>query len=276
MPAHTNAPSPARAAAPQRRRQHRAPLPCVASAATGAVNALRGSLGGVTRGRHRAALRWLVRLRRGRLLCPQRVPGAGCRAAAAAWPEAAAGAGAALASAAAGLRLSARPGCLGTPVAAVRLEAGSEPSSSGQELPGCPEALHRCPLMAPDVPWWSCRTMCFPSTRRRLACTALWQISKAPSCCASGCFSVLHRITEWPGSSGPNPLLEQGHLEPFVQDCVRMAFEYLQAWRVHDLPGQPVPVLCHPHSTNVFCYVPRDPPVVLSLCMTIPSGTYRH
>jgi len=31
-----------------------------------------------------------------------------------------------------------------------------------------------------------------------------------------------------------------------------MAFEYLQGWRLHHLPGQPVPVLVHPHSKKVF------------------------
>ena len=43
-----------------------------------------------------------------------------------------------------------------------------------------------------------------------------------------------HRMVEvgrdlW-RSSGPNPLLKQGHLEPVAQDHVQMAFEYLQGW----------------------------------------------
>ena len=49
-------------------------------------------------------------------------------------------------------------------------------------------------------------------------------------------------------SSGPTPLLKQGHPEQAAQDCVQMAFEYLQGWRLHSLPGQPVPVLGHPLS----------------------------
>jgi len=46
------------------------------------------------------------------------------------------------------------------------------------------------------------------------------------------------------GSSGPTPLPKQGHLEQAAQDLVQAGLEYLQR-RIHSLPGQPVPVLCH-------------------------------
>ena len=62
-------------------------------------------------------------------------------------------------------------------------------------------------------------------------------------------------------SFGPTPLLKQGHVEGVAQDCVQMAFEYLQGWRLHNLSGQPVPVLSHPHSEKVFPGVHREPPV---------------
>ena len=62
-------------------------------------------------------------------------------------------------------------------------------------------------------------------------------------------------------SSGPTPLLKQGHLELAAQDHVQMASEYLQGWRLHPLPGQPVPVLGHPHSKILFPDVQREPPV---------------
>jgi len=52
--------------------------------------------------------------------------------------------------------------------------------------------------------------------------------------------------------SGPKPLLKQGHLQPVVQDCIQITFDYLQGWRLHNLPGQPVPLLSHPHSGEVF------------------------
>jgi len=56
-----------------------------------------------------------------------------------------------------------------------------------------------------------------------------------------------HRLTEvgrdlW-RSSGPTPLIKQGHLEPVVQDHVQTGFEYLQGWRLHSLSGKPVLVL---------------------------------
>jgi len=56
-----------------------------------------------------------------------------------------------------------------------------------------------------------------------------------------------HRTAEiaWDfcGSSGPTPLLTQGHLQPAAQDYVQTAFEYHQEWRLHNLSGQPVPLV---------------------------------
>uniref|UniRef100_A0A8C0ES58 receptor protein-tyrosine kinase n=1 Tax=Bubo bubo TaxID=30461 RepID=A0A8C0ES58_BUBBB len=48
------------------------------------------------------------------------------------------------------------------------------------------------------------------------------------------------------------PLLKQGHLELVAHNHIQTAFEYLQGWRLHNLPGQPVPVLGHPHSQKVL------------------------
>ena len=62
-------------------------------------------------------------------------------------------------------------------------------------------------------------------------------------------------------SSSPTPLPKQGHLERIAQDCVQMAFEYLQGWRLHKVCGQPVPLLGHPHSEKVFPHVQEEPPV---------------
>ncbi|XP_068788224.1 uncharacterized protein [Struthio camelus] len=41
-----------------------------------------------------------------------------------------------------------------------------------------------------------------------------------------------------------------------------MAFEYLQGRRLHYLSGQPVPMLCHPHSEEVLSQVQVELPVV--------------
>jgi len=62
-------------------------------------------------------------------------------------------------------------------------------------------------------------------------------------------------------SSGPTLMLKQGHLELVAQDHVQAAFEFLQRWRHHSLPRQPVPVLGHPLSDKVFPDVQREPPV---------------
>ena len=54
------------------------------------------------------------------------------------------------------------------------------------------------------------------------------------------------------GSSSPTPLPKQGHLQQAAQDLVQAGLEYLQRRRPHNLPGQPVPVLCHPQSEEAL------------------------
>ena len=87
-----------------------------------------------------------------------------------------------------------------------------------------------------------------------------------------------HRTTKWlrlTGTSGGRlvyhlPLLKQGLLQLVAQEHVQMAFEHLQGWRLHNLSGQPVPVLGHPHSEKVFPDAQREPPVFQ--CVPIVSG----
>ena len=45
------------------------------------------------------------------------------------------------------------------------------------------------------------------------------------------------------GPSSPTLLPKQGHLQQAAQDRVQAGVEYLQRRRLHNLPGQPVPVL---------------------------------
>lgn len=71
-------------------------------------------------------------------------------------------------------------------------------------------------------------------------------------------------------SSGSIPLLKQGHLEPVVQYYVQTDFEYFQGQRLHHVSRQPVPVLGHPHSKEVFSNVQMESPVFH--CVAIPSG----
>ena len=64
------------------------------------------------------------------------------------------------------------------------------------------------------------------------------------------------------GSSSPIPLPKQGHLQQAAQDCVQAGFEYLQRRRLHKLPGQPVPVLCHSQREEVLPHVQRELPML--------------
>ena len=55
---------------------------------------------------------------------------------------------------------------------------------------------------------------------------------------------------EWKGLVEVNwwdRLHKPGQLELAAQGCVQLGFEYLQECRLHNLSGQPVPVLGHPH-----------------------------
>ena len=69
------------------------------------------------------------------------------------------------------------------------------------------------------------------------------------------------------GSSGPPPLPKQGHLQQAAQDCVQVDLEYLQRRRIHNLPGQTVPGLCHPQREEILRHVQTELPVLLKSCL---------
>jgi len=60
------------------------------------------------------------------------------------------------------------------------------------------------------------------------------------------------------GSSSPTPLPKQGHLQQPVEDLVQVGLEYLQRRRLHNLPGQPVPVLRRPQREEVLPHVQME------------------
>lgn len=62
-------------------------------------------------------------------------------------------------------------------------------------------------------------------------------------------------------SSCPSLQHKQGHLDFVAKDHIQMAFEYLQCVRLHNVPGQPVPVLSLPHWEKVVSDVQRETPV---------------
>lgn len=52
-----------------------------------------------------------------------------------------------------------------------------------------------------------------------------------------------HRITGWLKLEGISEIPKQGQAKHVVWDHVQTTFECLQGWRLHNLPGQSVPVL---------------------------------
>ena len=82
------------------------------------------------------------------------------------------------------------------------------------------------------------------------------------------------------GIISSNPSAHPGSSRAGAQDCVQTAFDYLQEWRLHNLSGQLVPVLRHPHSEksfflmfrqNLLCFRLCPSPLVLSLGTTEKS-----
>jgi len=64
------------------------------------------------------------------------------------------------------------------------------------------------------------------------------------------------------GPSSPTVLLKQGHLQQAAQEYVQAGLEYLQRSRLHNLPGQPVPVLRHSQREEVLPHVQMELPVL--------------
>jgi len=64
------------------------------------------------------------------------------------------------------------------------------------------------------------------------------------------------------GSYSPVPLPKQGHLQQAAQDLIQEGLEYLQRRRLHNLPGQPVPVLHHPQREEILPHVQMELPVL--------------
>jgi len=64
------------------------------------------------------------------------------------------------------------------------------------------------------------------------------------------------------GSSSPMPMPKQGHLQQAAQQVVQAGLEYVERRRIHNLPGQPVPVLCHPQSKEVLPHVQMELPIL--------------
>ena len=64
------------------------------------------------------------------------------------------------------------------------------------------------------------------------------------------------------GSSSPTLLPKQGHPEQAAQDLFQVGLEYLQRRRLHNLPGQPGPGLCHPQREAALPRVQAELPLL--------------
>ena len=78
------------------------------------------------------------------------------------------------------------------------------------------------------------------------------------------------------GSSSPTPPPKQGHLQQAAQDLVQAGLEYLQRRRLHNLTGQPVPVLRHPQREEVPPHVQTELPVPQFVPITPCPVTGHH
>lgn len=73
-------------------------------------------------------------------------------------------------------------------------------------------------------------------------------------------------------SPSPTYLLMQVHLEQIAQVCTQAGFQYLQR-RLQNLSWQPVPVLCHSHSKQVFAHIQMELPNLCLLPLVLSLGT---
>lgn len=93
-------------------------------------------------------------------------------------------------------------------------------------------------------------------------------------------YFYFHRMAvgwKWPLIIWSNPLLEREFLELVSQDHTQPAFEWVQGWRLHNLWGQPVPIVqSPPHCEKVFPDVQREPPVFLFVAIVPCPATVHH
>ena len=70
------------------------------------------------------------------------------------------------------------------------------------------------------------------------------------------------------GSSSPTLLPKQGRIQQAAQDLVQAGLECFQRKRLHNLPGQPVPVLRHPQREEVPPHVQTELPKLQFVVIT--------
>lgn len=89
-----------------------------------------------------------------------------------------------------------------------------------------------------------------------LSCSWLWEVIMlmAFSCLLiSSCLLLTDHRTAGLGGKPSCPSPVAGSPRASCPGCVQPGFDGLHTWRLHILPGQPVPVFEHPHSKNHLC-----------------------
>ena len=85
----------------------------------------------------------------------------------------------------------------------------------------------------------------------------------------------------WKGSPEiitSNPPSKAGSLQQVAQVGIQTCLEYLQK-RLHNLPGQPVPVLHHPHHEEVLSHICADLPVLQFMAISpcpVPTECFKE
>ena len=65
----------------------------------------------------------------------------------------------------------------------------------------------------------------------------------------------------------------QGQLERVAEGSVQSGFDHLHWWRLHNLPGQPIPVSDHSHCKNIF-FVCSNGICCTSVCVHCPLSCH--
>ena len=152
------------------------------------------------------------------------------------------------------------------PLSYVNFEEGFQFKS--KPLAIVPGSLQNTGVLFTASPEWSYRAKSYQEERLMLS----WAL---PFCCWFQRKSQNHRMfrvgRDLCGSSSPTTLPKQGHLQQAAQDLVREGLEYLHRSRLLNLPGQPVPVLCHPQSEEDLSHVQLELPLLRFVPFAAPA-----
>ena len=75
-----------------------------------------------------------------------------------------------------------------------------------------------------------------------------------------------------PGITESSPLQSRPPLQQAAEVGVQVGLEYLQRRRIHNPPGQPVPVLRHPHCEEFSSHIGAELPVLQFMAVSLCSG----